>query len=315
MAKLSRVTVVVGILVGSGTAVSATMMGCSGDDTVAQQDASTDVTTDTGNDVVIGPDVGPDAKPGDGGDAGEGGMTVKEFVAQQETLLCQRMATCCFGVDASAFDTPKCLDIVKTTAIEGNTADLNDPKLDVSKVVVDQTKALSCIAGAKTFACPSMTDTEYRNDIQNCFGAVTGIVPTGGGCNVTVECAPGNYCKAGAFVPPDAGADAGDGGDSGAPPKGGCVALAGASNACQGGAFNEACMYRGYLGQPSLRCDTSNFDGGAPSNTCLPKYPNGNKCAWDWDCTSELCSSGGTCVPSATIVAPFVCTYLTKDGG
>jgi hypothetical protein len=304
MRNLSRMTLVVGVFVGSGAAASLTMVGCSGDDTVVPgPDASGDVTLD-GNPDVVSTDGAPDVKSDVIIPITDGGMAVKDYAALEATALCKRLATCCFGADASAFDSTKCINVVGKNGWEGSLSEYLDPTVDQKNLVVEEPSATACINGVSAFACPSITDTELTSLAKTCHQAMHGILKQGAGCNGSIECGPGLFCRPGAF---DGGtADAGDA----AAPKGACVPLLAANAPCSvGESQNDGCMYRGYLGAPPLSCLVVT-DGGSP--VCAQKSALGTDCNYNWECATGLCDENYLCAHNYTLVTQGLCTALTK---
>lgn len=308
MRKTSRFSIALGLVASSGALLSYGLVGCSGDDVAVPVDAALDTTTD-----VVVPDTGvPDANDGGVADAKPDvkQLGLQEFIDQQTVLLCQRYAQCCFGADAAAFDTNKCVATFGPLGMEGNLQGLRVPGVAFAvdggpdggaNVVMDQAKANTCLAELSTLDCPTLTAPVYTKTVQDCYGAVTGTIQAGNGpCLDSVECAPGNFC-------PNAGNDAG---------VRNCLPLLQAGATCTVATGNTACQYRGYLGS-SARCERYKApDGGAPSNVCTPPLANGSKCQTAWDCQSDLCDFGsGVCVTSAVTVGPAACAYFKIDGG
>ncbi len=311
MKKVGRFSVALGLVVSSGALLSYGLIGCSGDDNVVPGvDAATDATTD----VVVVPDTGtPDANDGGSTDAKPDvkQLSYDEFVNQQSVLLCQRYAQCCFGADAAVFDTTKCLAAVGPYGIEDNVEGLRVPGVVFGvdggpdgggvNLVLDQVKANACLAEVANVDCPTVTAAVYGKTVQDCYGAVIGTLATGKGpCRDSVECAPGNFCGP---TPNDAGVRT-------------CTPLLQLGQTCNGSRGNTACQYRGYLGAQS-RCEILVApDGGAPSNVCTPRLPNGGPCYNGFDCQSELCDFGNNfCTSSAVTIGPASCAYFKKDGG
>ena len=311
MRKMGRFSVALALVASSAAVLSYGLVGCSGDDVTAVPiDAAADNTTD-----VLLPDTGvPDANDGGSTDAKPDGklLTLTEFVEQQASLQCQRYAQCCFGADAAAFDTAKCVTVVTPYGFESNVEGLRVPGVLYGvdggpdgggvNLVMDQTKANTCLAELSTLGCPTVTAAEYGKASDDCYGAVTGTIPTGKGpCLDSVECAPGNFCT-GALD--DAGART-------------CVPLLqGGANCTSVSYQNTGCQYRGYLGAPA-RCERFKApDGGAPSSVCTARLANGAKCFNGWDCQSELCDyANGVCAGSVVTVGPAACAFFKKDGG
>ena len=304
MAIRSRVLVVGCVVLGSGLGSGAMMVGCSGDDTTVPIDGSVDSQPDNSVVDVVVPDV-KDSGPPDSvfiDNYVYDASAIQNFMTAQVANMCARYAQCCFGSDASAFDTTKCKDTVK------NGVDFNlRPLLESPAVVtggrlkLDQTAATTCLAEALTFSCPSAQATESSKFALDCYTAVQGTVPNGQPCNQNIECANG-YCVA--------NADAGDAG------SGLCTALKGSGQGpC--GLRNEECQSRGYLGT-AARCDVKAADGGTGSFTCGARIANGASCSYNWECTSGLCDfASGKCQASAVTVTPGICTFWTlpQDAG
>lgn len=311
MRRVARFSVALGLVAGSGALLSYGLIGCSGDDTVVGVDAATDSTTD----VVEGPDAdtgAPDVDDGGSFDAKPDvkQLTFDEFINQQSVLLCQRYAQCCFGADAAAFDTNKCVAAISPFGLASNVEGLRVPGVVFPadggpdgggvNLVIDQVKANTCLAELSTLDCPTITANAYAKTVQDCYGAVTGTLPPGNGpCLDSAECAPGNFCGA-----------VNDGGTRT------CTPLLQAGATCNGSPANVACQYRGELGA-AARCERYKApDGGAPSNVCTARLANGAACSSGWDCQSDLCDFGNhLCASSAVTIGPSTCQYLTKDGG
>lgn len=295
MRNFSRWGVIVGVLGSSLAAVSATMVGCSGDDTVVPPDSGPDTTPDVKVDspppVEAGPDVkdaGPDISVNDA-------SAILQFIADHRTKVCARYAQCCFGSDAGAFDQSKCDSIVASLGWSRSIQEPQFPGIATGgRILLDPTAAATCIASVSTFSCPSIQASENNTMTQACYKALTGTQGAGQPCNATVECASGNYCSPG-----------GDAGDAG---TGVCTALSGSGGACNTASpQNNMCQYRGYLGTAS-RCDGT--------NKCNTRLANGIACNYDWECTSGLCDNVTfTCGNSALTTSPFLCSFITKDAG
>lgn len=310
MLSRARWTVMGTVLGVSACALGAGMAGCSGDDTVVPPDAAPDTTTDVKVDAPA--DVGTDAKDG-GADVSVDAFdpqAIKDFAAKQVENTCLRLGQCCFGNDASAFDQTKC-KVQTAYGVESNLQPIIDnPSLITPRLKLDPALAASCLAESLTFTCPSAPSTEYEKTTADCFGALTGVQPTGALCFNSIECAPGNYCKAGT-------GDAGTGGDSGGG-TGLCAPLLGNGGPCNSANNNAECQYRGFLGTKA-RCDVQKApDGGPAPNTCTtPRSANGTACTFSWECQSGACDLATLkCQSSFQTITPGFCSFFTiKDAG
>lgn len=320
MRLIRRGRVVVGVVAISSLTVGGVMVGCTGDDTVVTPDAG-----DAGGDVfkndVTNPDTGmPDAADAgtDASDAPYDANNVVQFVKDEAQAYCTRLANCCFGADAAAFNMDLCLSGIiqfPSGVFEGNSLQVLQDDGGVTSLVardkmrVDPTASASCLAGLQTITCAptvAISATEYKNVTQNCYGAIHGIVPIGSvGCMAAEECVTGAYCE-----PPT------DGGTEGT-----CRALKAKGDPCSliGSVdTNAQCAYRGYIG--SLRCDAYDYteagvDASPPSGTCQPQTADNGVCNQSWECNNGLCLQGpsiATCAPSEILNPPEECTYLTK---
>lgn len=306
MIDRTRLWVVGGVMVGSAIAAGSTLVGCSGDDTVVPDASVVDATPDkTVPDVittdVVGQDVVDAGKPDN---FSTDAAAIYEFMDAHISSFCSRYGQCCFGSDASAFDTTKC----KNTLANGWDQTLralneNPEAITGGRIKLDQTAAAACIAGTKTFSCPSIGAPELSQTDIDCYGAIVGTQANGDPCNFSLECNNG-YCVANG---PDAGTDAG---------TGTCTAFkASGQGPCT--PRNEECQRRGYVGAPA-RCDIQKApDGGPAPNVCTTRLPNGSACTINWECTSGTCDFVTTkCATATTTVTPFICGLFTiQDAG
>ena len=304
MRNFSRWSVLVGVMGASLAAVSAAMVGCSGDDTVVPPDSGPDVVADT-----FKPDTNPPVEAGPdvldaGSDAPADAAEILAYIKDHQTKICARYAQCCFGADASAYDPSKCQNIVGTQGWEGSLADLI-PVANGGRLTLDKTAAADCANKVGAFTCPTMNNTDYNTVVASCFQAVKGTQGAGKPCNANVECQTGLYCGAG---------DAGDAGIGLCTPVGAQNAPCSTPNLTA--SLNQGCQYLGYVGSPA-RCDLSGGpDGSAPSKTCQARYANGVDCSYNWECASGVCDNTTyKCGNSIVVTSPFLCGYITKDGG
>src|SRR5580658_5548937 len=131
MRYLSGVSVMLGAVVFASGALAVVSVGCGGDDTSLGGDAQSDATTSSPPDGTTPVDGHTDAKEdakkdAKGVDANEDAAHVKDggsgeeassgdaaalraFPSAVNTAYCKRLAACCDGADAAAFDLGSCV--------------------------------------------------------------------------------------------------------------------------------------------------------------------------------------------------------------
>ncbi len=302
----TRMFVFAAVMVGSGIGAGAALVGCSDDPVQPVADSGPDTTTDVNTVDVVTPDVGPDvADASDASDSSKASdaQDILAFMDAQVSTFCGRYAQCCFGADASAFDSVKC----RTTLQNGWDQSLralqdNDAAVVYGgRLTLNPAQVATCLANVATFTCPTITSGDLNTTSVACFGAVTGTQANGQPCNTSIECANG-YCVANG---PDASTDAG---------LGTCTPLLGSGQGtCNG--RNEECQVRGYLGTPA-RCDIQK-DGGVAPLICTTRLANGAACTANWECASGTCDFiTAKCATGTLTTTPFACGQLTiKDAG
>jgi hypothetical protein len=296
MKSLMRVALVSGGLVACNFLAWTTMTGCSGDDNKdGGTDSGPDVTVDSGKDA--GPDAMPDVVDASDGDAPYDAKALQAFPMQEATAICQRLQSCCFN-DAGTGSMTACENFWIQTGWEGNLSEVyqNPALLDGGNLRLDTTAATSCLAGLATVSCgilnivdgggSTMTATENKALIGNCYGAIYGAMPQGAeGCRAAVECVPGSDCT------PATGSD------GGATTK--CTAVLGSGQGPCGTNNNWACEYRGNVGTTALACQST--DAGTKCGTPLA---NGSACVHSWECSSDFCNAYANFDPVQFTVNP-----------
>lgn len=265
--NLRRIVIsLAGVVAGTGMAAG-TVVGCSGDDSVAPGgEAGADVTQDVTQDVQPHPDgmadgaadVQPDAMPDSTPDVGVDAPPLAAFPRAIAVAFCARLAECC--LNPTTFDQPKCLAALDNPTNEGfvNTATY-EPFLDGGNVNYNPTLAAKCIMETRQVACGLVASAEAKAIQADCFGAMTGKLAVGAtGCRGSIECVTASHCS----LP--------DGGDAG----GTCTALSGIGGACTNTSTSDECTYLG---------------NGAPPNYC-----NGSTCAAAKDLDAS-CGSNAEC--------------------
>jgi hypothetical protein len=322
MRNLSRVSVILGALVGVSGALGFAVVGCGGDDSVSGDagDSSTmDVTKTDGNqpdvhkkdapstgdspsgDVVS--DGGPDVTDG-GSDKDTGGhfdaAALEAFPIAVDTAYCQRLAFCCNGADASAFNVAECVSL---SAEYGGVAGVDLANTHGGHISFNSTAAAKCIADQAAFSCGSYTTAEQTAALADCTEAMTGTVGLGGKtCTSAWDCAPPAFCAGPGGVPLDA-IYAGDGGlvmgsDGG---TGTCTEVLGLGTACHDYLYNTDCSYVGN-GKPANHC--SILEDGGPG-VCTADLADGMPCIFNHDCISQVCDGvTGTCQDTTVFSDP-----------
>jgi hypothetical protein len=349
----SRALFVLGGIMITGTASALLASGCGGDDNKgAPTEAGTgDSTTDgySPPDVYQQPDVqemdsqgdvvqgdvqmndvvvGDDASDSGAAEAGDGGgpdsaAAMKAFPGQVAQALCQKLAECCLGTDASAFDMNGCVTSVTPVGYSGTfLGSVDYINSDAGILAFNPMAAQACLQDIGSIDCTAnlLTSQVQVSILNDCVGAIYGTLGAGASCTDTIECGINMYCD----LPLDAGT------------TGTCQPLVGNGGSCYFGSQNpsenfgqseEACSYR-RTGNSGLRCnnaqlDGNPLDGGSNTWTCMQAAPVGSGCNFNQDCLSRLCDPGANpvtnpvfqCVSSETFVYPSACAGFIKDGG
>jgi hypothetical protein len=315
-----------GALMSASGSLALVAVGCGGDDTaVGSTDASGDGSADaTSTDALSDHHVGKDGEttdakkhfdaddesdgePGDG-EASDDGSTVDaptlaEFPNAVNTAWCERLASCCDGNDAGAFQLSECI------AGFGTAGWLNVSLSNTKSghIAYDPANAAKCLGDIGTISCGTLSSTAIEQQISTCGQAMIGKLNVGAkGCTSAWDCAPPAYCD-------NFDADGGvtDGG------TGTCKALAAAGSPCQDLLFSTDCSEIGN-GHPSNFCSPA--DGGA---VCTPEFANGVACGFAfYQCQSQICDNTTGLCQSTTIFsdpgdASVVCAFYNTpvDGG
>jgi hypothetical protein len=268
--------------------------------------------TQTGDAVGdAGGDAQPEASPGDG-------AALAAFPGLVAKALCQKVADCCFGPDASAFDRAGC---IASSTPEGYANTLHGvlPFLnsDSGVLAFNQASATACIQDINSIDCTAneLTTAVQLSILRDCVAAVYGTLGAGAPCTAAIECSPGLFCN----VPLDGGA------------TGSCAALVGDGGSCNvGGQMDfgqseEACSFR-RNGLTGLRCNNADpntgalYDGGPNNWTCAPQVAVGSGCNYNQDCVTQLCDLGPDaglfqCASTEVFVYPYACAPYIRDAG
>ncbi len=280
------------VALGSASLIGAgLLLACSDDTSVnASTDASVPPIPDggPGTDAPNTPDAADSAPPFDGG------FVVDTFDELLATELCKSLARCCYGnpmpaeggADGGTFDNAACIANLKNFGFQGS--NLGTGLKDAGNVTLDQVSADDCVNKVKSLKC-DLPGTDYTAALTACFKVYSGKLAPGAACNGTVECQPGNYCKASSTA-----ADAG--------PAGTCTAIAALGGGCGQNPnslteFEETCSYRG---------------SGVNGTFCKWTDPAGptDLDAGDWKCTAAQ-AMGTQCV-SSTWCKDSICDPVTS---
>jgi hypothetical protein len=327
--------------VGCAAGAGALGIGCGGGDdssTNSPDAASADGTTgspDAGRgDGSATPDATTDAIAPDGStdgstttaidgstDAGDGSLADGEagaidpallaFPNQLATAFCGKLAACCLGLDAGAFDTPGC---IATETVQGYSASLvgSAGLIDSGLLTLNATKALACLNDIAAIDCGAniLTTQGQIALLDDCTAAVVGVLAVGAPCVTSIECATNEFCK----TPTDGGT------------QGLCAPLAGDGGSCafgneQFGLSEEACSFR-RSGNTDLRCANADLNTGDPFDAatgfvCAPADTLNGGCNFNQDCVTQICDQTSfTCVASDPFVTRKAClTFDVKDAG
>ncbi len=319
MRNLARVPAILGALVGASGVLACALVGCGGDNTVGGDggDSSTDGTNPDGtNPDGTKPDGNkpdgnkPDGKkdapstdsPADATDAGDAGDAPEEadvtstdaaalyaFPNAVNTAYCTRLAFCCDGADAGAFQLNECV------AEFGTTGWLNVGLADVhgGHINFNPTRAADCLSDIAAVSCGTVTAADIQTQISDCTQAMVGTLAEGAsGCNSAWDCAPPAYC------------------DNFGGGTGKCTALVGVGMPCQDTNLSTDCSELGN-GHPDNYCALG--DGGGA--TCETELTNGTGCFSSTACQSQICDNTLLlCEPSTIFsdpgVAGGVCNFF-----
>lgn len=298
MKRLHLVTVVTMGLVG----LTGVLVACSGDDTIVTSsadggfDANAPETgaTDAGVADVVTTDV---AEPDP--DAG-----FKPDAAQQQLaeVICETVARCCFGdatLDAGqaidgggTYNQAKCLDTYRNNGFEQSHP---GPTADVNRLALSQTKSAECVQRMKSLSC-ELGFAEFQAARTACYGALVGTQPANAPCNVSGECAPGNFCT------PDAGTC-----QAIRPVNSDCGDLSGDPLQAQ-----HVCSNR-FSGTPAAYCEYYDTVGDDvfPRNQwkCKSVRANGEYCLNNAWCGSGICNiADSKCASPVTYFPPSFCS-------
>ena len=300
MRDLRKVATILGGFMVAGGLVSAGLVGCSDDTSLASVDASVDQTADTSTNPPPPPPPPLDA----GLDAPVDAPTLVQLPPAIADAICKRAATCCGALDAGAFDMGKCLTAYALTGWDNSLVGTGIPGVaDGGHLVYDPLEGNRCVtrinnggtAAAGKFTCGTMGAAELKAISTACFAAVRGDIPIGtAGCRASIECVPGAYCDA-------TGGGVADGGGPGT-----CRALKAVGADCEDSPplyekfASDQCSYRG-SGEGCYPVD------GGPRK-CTALRATGELCvAANEECQSGLCDDDGKCGTSVTYITPAFC--------
>jgi hypothetical protein len=328
MKNMARIAASLGVLAAACAGASATIAGCSGDDTVGGGDASTDTTVDAPNDALPPKDATGDTGSEDAADAGldaadaadaadtsvfpfdasgaQDGQAVTAFVNQAAAAFCAGFKKCCVpDGGAGPWDEAKCeLDNGPSGPLHGyGNIFMGAPFAPTGNIALNPAAAQACIADLLSYMCDARTSAWENKTNRDCAQALQGVLPPGtgptdagdGGCGIFFECAGNQNCYGGAF----------------GSPIGTCGPLHSDGGTCTSHVNNE-CQTHGY-GTEGAWCDIE--DAGA---FCKPTVPLDAGCVQTIECQSLICF-GGKCVDSITIVpaqnAPGCAKYTDAGPG
>ncbi len=196
------------------------VVGCGGDDSTTVDNG--DAGSDTGSDVTTSdahpdgnvPDASVDATQGDtspdspiavdgssdssdsasdadssvGFDASA--LLPSQYASVVAQALCTRLAFCCEGNDAAAFDTASCLAVYSDPIGVSEAT----PYLDSGLVNFNTAQAGACLDDLANFPCGDVNAAQNVMLGQNCIAAFLGTQSTGGPCADPIECHTTDYC-------------------------------------------------------------------------------------------------------------------------
>jgi hypothetical protein len=316
MRNLARTSLMLGALLSASGALALVAVGCGGDDTsVGSTDGSADGTSmDASPDHHVGKDgEAADAKKhkdgeseaesDDGGEseASDDGPavdapTLADFPNTVNTAWCQRLADCCDGNDAGAFQLSECISGFGTAGW----LNVSLANTQSGHIAYDPANAAKCLGDIGAMSCGTLSSTAIEQQISTCGQAMVGKLDVGAkGCTSAWDCAPPAYCD-------NFEADGGvvDGG------TGTCKALAAAGSPCQDLLSSTDCSEIGN-GHPDNFCSPG--DGGGA--VCTPEFANGVACNFAfYQCQSQICDNTTGLCQSTTIFsdpgdASIVCAF------
>jgi hypothetical protein len=284
MRNLKRTSTVLAVLVGACGALALSGVGCGGDDNNSNGDggdSSADQSSDHTKVDQHSPDGGSDvdsAPPMDGPaettmdspvdsptdspmDAPTDSAALFAFPNQVNTAICQRLAFCCDGTDAGAFQINEC---IHDYVLGGGFFNVSQAQVDSGHITLDPTLAAKCLADIAGLSCGSLGNPAYKTALGDCVSAMQGHVGLGDGpCATYWDCAAGGYCAPGT-----------DGG------KSQCTAVGAVGTACKDIAYGTDCSYRG-SGAPENYCSAA--------GTCQADLVDGVSCDSNSQCQSQIC--------------------------
>jgi hypothetical protein len=315
MRDFVRASAFLGVLAGASCALATAAVGCGGDDSNINPDASdgnggeakADVTTDHSMVDVFKGDASTDSPSNHDADAATDSPTdapadnaaLYAFPHAADLAYCQRLESCCL-LDGGSFGAASCAtDLDQSGGAFGNIGIAN---VHSGHITFDPAQAKSCVSGISGIDCATLTATLTLTLTGECAGAMIGTVSAGGPCSSAFDCKTGLYCAQGA-------------GDAGAQ----CAALKTLGETCSDLVFSTDCSYLGN-GTPALFCQ-QNADGGL-FGTCQPSFSNGVDCQEYEECATLICDYSQP-TPVCSDSTPFsqpgvaggICTDYPPDGG
>lgn len=196
------------------------------------------------------------------------------FPGQVVQAVCTRLATCCEGSDTSAFNMSQCIsDFEAAGGFNGDGLYLATSALETdggAQVTFNQTSATTCLNDIAAMGCGSDQDTAWQQTTSDCFGALTGLIPSGGTyCHGSIECASGSYCDVA---------------------TGTCEPILALGSACTS---NDQCEYRGTVNITAY-CDVGYPNPSSGSQTCVSATAVGGACGltyyYEQECQTFVCN-------------------------
>jgi hypothetical protein len=290
-------------------------LGCGGDDTSNQMDAQSDAVADQTVDASsdhIAADAVPDhtadaardtssenvvdAQSDLTSDAGSEAATTFDaqalygFPDAVNAAYCGRLAYCCDGADASAFQFGGCVaNLAPNGWLNVGLANVHSGNIEYNP-----TLAAQCLEDIASIPCGTDTASVFMAQILTCGQAMVGTLPIGSpGCTSAWDCEPPAYCNN--FES-----------DGGLAASGTCERLVQPGSPCHDLNYSTDCSELGN-GDPSNYCGPS--DGGE-GGVCQPELGLGSPCQQYYQCQSQICDdTENVCLDSTVFSDPGV------DGG
>lgn len=240
-----------------------------------------------------------------GDDAGDGSVcgapssdptVLLDFLNAVASRYCNALGNCCGEIDAGTWDESACEALVGPAANypHSGVAEINSivPYLDSGTIALDSVHAENCLHSCDTFSCDMLTSTENGSRMYECAQSIIGLVPLGGTCTSSMQCAGDAWCNR--YYT--------EGYDT-------CMPIGGIGSPCGIDSSDYACQTHGH-GLQAQACDWD-VHAATGTQTCQALRPIGASDGYPSQCATGL-AAGGVCVSELPSVPSYVCTLFHK---